>query len=244
MSDINGSTIIKNKLIIPAQFFGIGDIIFCMTLIRRLAGDKYKILWPVMPNMVDGLSLAYPDVLFVPFTTCGINLEHKEEYENEQHRYIPVRWSDGWEKSSYIFCMANKYTMNGMDYKTWKDEAHFVRDYEKEHSLCELVGLKIGERFNLVNRYFGTSSQHLVDIKIDNNLKCIEMKTIPGYSLFDWCYMIERAENIHVANSSILYLLELLTLDASEVNLYCRIPQENNFENTRYIHTKQYTLHL
>lgn len=239
----------KNKLLIPSQFQGIGDILFSMTLIREFAKGKYKILWPVMPHYLDGCQRAFPDITFVPFTMLNVDYNCKEDYENEFYRYIPIRWSDGWKGRPYTDCMKIKYEMYGMDYRTWKDNAKFERSWKREQGLLatiELISgvrLNINEPYNLVNRYFGSSSQFKVDINIDNDLPTVEMSSIKGYSIFDWSLLIENATNIYAANSSILYLLELLDLKAEEIHLYCRKPIEKDFKNTDYLHTKNYILH-
>jgi len=233
----------RNKLLIPAQGFGLGDIIYSVTLVRKLATPDYKIIWPVLPHFVDGCQRAYPDMIFVRQEWVPINYNIKEEYENDDYRYLPIRWSDGWNKLPYTENMKSKYTMFGMDYKIWKELAGFRRDRKKEADLAELMGIKEGDNFNLVNRYFGSNSQHQCNIEIKNEYKNIEISTIGGYSLFDWSWLIERATEIHVANSSILYLLEILNFKAKEVHLYCRKPIEKDFSFTDYLHTKPYILH-
>lgn len=233
------------KLLIPAQYFGGGDALFIITLLRQLSGDKYKILYPILPNYVEGFNRAFPDITFMPFTMVNVNYNCREEYENEHYRYLPIRFAESILGQPYQKCMSAKYELFGLDHKTWKDNAKYERDIKREHDLFyNVLGIKEWEQYNLVNTFFGSDSQFKVEINTNNNLRNIEMKTIQGFSLFDWSMVIERATNIHVANSSILYLLELLELKASEVHLYCRKPQESNFDNTSYLHTKEYILHV
>lgn len=234
----------REKLLIPAQFFGLGDCIFIITLLRKLAGDTYKILYPVMPNYVEGLQRAYPDITFIPFTMVNVNYHCKEEYENEHYRYLPIRFAESVLGLPYTSCMSAKYSLFGLDYRTWKDNAKYERDFKLESLLMDSFKIEKGEKYNLINRYFGSDYQYKVDINVDNGLRNIEMQSdLKFISLFDWSSIIENATTIHVANSSILYLLELLELKAESVNLYCRKPQESNFDNTSYLHSKEYILH-
>ncbi len=233
----------KSKMMVVSQPAGLGDIIYSMTLIRRLAAPSYKVLWPVLSHFVEGCQRAYPDVTFIPKEWCPVDLTMKKDIEFNLYRYIPIRWSDGWKGLPYTENMKSKYSMYDMDYRTWKELSFFRRDLEREKRLMEILGLKEGEKFNLINKFFGSNSQYQCDIEIKNEYKNIEISSLDGFSLFDWSSIIENASEIHVANSSILYLLEILNFKAKEVHLYCRKPIEKDFSFTDYLHTKPYILH-
>ncbi len=49
-------------MIVPIQKWGIGDIIFEMTLVRAF---KEPVRWVVEEQFIDGLQRAYPDIGFV-----------------------------------------------------------------------------------------------------------------------------------------------------------------------------------
>ena len=227
---------------IPIQFFGAGDVIFEQTLVRYLAKNT-QIIWPVEPHMVEGFNRAYPDIAFVDRTKFNIDYERKDDYIQYSIRYLPLRWADQILKVPYRKCMSAKYELYGMDYNLWRQQAMWVRDREKEEELFQLLGCANTE-YNLVNTFFGTNSQMQVLIAPVNGLKNIEMKTISGYSLFDWAKVIENATEIHVVNSAILFLLELLNLKAKRPNLYRRAPIETDFRNVDYLFTKDYILHM
>jgi hypothetical protein len=61
------------------------------------------------------------------------------------------------------------------------------------------------------------------------------MITIPGFSLFDWYLVIEKATEIHTVGTSINYIIELLEIESKNVFLYKRLPDENHFQNYDYI---------
>lgn len=54
-------------------------------------------------------------------------------------------------------------------------------------------------------------------------------------SLFDWATVIQKAAAIHTVNTSIIYLLEMLELEAPEVHLYQRTIKGQTFDNIKYI---------
>lgn len=236
-------------ILIPLQQFGLGDVLYCQTLIRNLMEKGDKVLWPVLPQFVEGLNRAFPDMTFIPGDITSINFEDQRDYVSGECRYIPIRWADTIRKVPYRMCMRSKYDMYGMDHEKWMEKGMWVRDTKREMLLYESL-IPANGRYNLVNKYFGTHSQFRYDrcrddMVIENNLPDIEMKSIPGFSLMDWALVIQNAETIHTVSTSIIYILEQLELNAKEVDLYTRIPIETNFENIDYILKKhKYNLHL
>jgi hypothetical protein len=93
-----------------------------------------------------------------------------------------------------------------------------------------------------VNKYFGSFSQLEADIQANTDLPIIEMRTIPGYSLFDWAAVIEKADQVHTVSTSIIYILEQLELGQKPIHLYLRKPIEQDFRNVDYILTSNYYL--
>jgi hypothetical protein len=228
-------------ILVPIQYFGAGDCVFTQTLVRNLMEPGDKVLWPIESHFCEGFNRAYPDILYVPYKSMGIDYNCQNDYEQEGFRFLPFRWCDTIMKVPYSQCMRAKYDWYGMDFRTWRDKAMWTRDAVREELLFNELGCNKGD-YNLVNIFFGSHSQLKVDIKLNNGLPNIHMKTIPGYSLFDWAKVIENASEIHVVNSSILYLLELLTLKCKNPTLYVRKPIEKDFTTTDYLFTKDYKL--
>lgn len=228
--------------ICPIQWFGLGDVVFEQTVVRKIAGPDNAILWPVHPKFVEGLNRAYPDIAFVDYTKFNIDYNRRDDYTQDGIRYLPLRFADQLMNLPYSCCMSAKYQYYGMDYKSWRHQAVWIRDRKKENELYSLVVNH--SEYNLVNTYFGSDSQLQVSVGINNGLPNVEMKTIEGFSLFDWAKIIENASNIAVVNSSIMFLLELLELKAKEIHLFARKPIENDFKNVDYLFTKDYILHI
>lgn len=253
-----------SQTIFPLQHFGIGDCIFTQTLINKLAGGN-SITWGVQPYFVDGLKRAYPSINWVDYTTLtDIDYNLKVDTAIGDKRIIPIRWSVDVMKVPYSQCMSSKYVMFGKSWERWKDKAMFARDAAKEQELYNLVtkllpahviippekkrgrpkSVEIPKlKYNLINRYFRSDNSGMVDIKPDNDYPCIEMTSVKGYSLFDWAKIIEGATEIHVVNSAITFILELMDVNMP-IHLYCRKPDEVDFKNTEYIFTKPYILHV
>lgn len=194
-----------------------------------------------MPHFVEGLNRAYTRITFVDYRMLNIDYNTKKDVVVNSMRLLPIRWADQILGKPYRDVMRAKYDLYGMDWKEWKRFALPIRYMDKEKELAEKVGA-VGE-YNLINNYFGSDSKFNAQIEINNGLPNVNMQTFPGYSLFDWASIVENATNIHVASSSILYLLELLHLKAKEVHLYARKPIEPHFDNVSYLFTKEYILH-
>lgn len=222
-------------VIIPNQYFGQGDIIFTQTLVRNIADGRH-ILWPVLPHFIDGLKRAYPDIEWVGYGSVDVDHERKEQYEMNIGKWgkctiLPIRFADQLLNVPYKQCMRAKYDLYGMDWKTWKDKAMWVRDSLIESRLATHMGVHGKSNYTLINRHFGSASQFKAKIPYSG----VEMTTINPFSLFDWVSLIEHASDIHTVSTSIIYLLEMLELTAPEVHLYIRKPLEHNFENIDYI---------
>ncbi len=231
--------------LVPIQFFGIGDIIFEQTLVLALAqgGD---VLWPVLPDFVEGLTRAYPAITFISVDALPLNYERREEYTIGNLRVLPLRFADSILDVPYSENMKSKYKLYGMDWHDWKRDAMWQRDYAREQELWDQLGLKDGTPYNFINTNYGSGVPFQIEEPaLDNDYAVVRMQIIEGFSLFDWALVIERAATVHTVSTSIIYLLELLDLAAPEVHLYARKPHELDFSAIDYLLQKhRYSKHV
>jgi hypothetical protein len=75
--------------------------------------------------------------------------------------------------------------------------------------LFELLGSP--ENFVLVNEFSRVGS---ISIAPETDLQVIKMREIEGFSVVDWCLMMERATENHHVQTSTLYPLHMLGVDA------------------------------
>lgn len=216
------------------QYFGLGDNIFTIELCNRLIQDGYEIIYPVMPHFVEGLQRAYPHIKWVNYQEFPADYNCKEDKVINGLRHIPVRWSDGWNKTPYRDCMANKYKMFGLDWQIWRDGAMWQRDSMREDTLYQ-VATEFGNDYRLISDTFGSDFGNKVKIEKSGTIPNIAIEFYEGFSLFDWAKVIENATEIHVVSSSIIYLLEMLDLRAKEVHLYQRSIAGQGFDTVDYI---------
>lgn len=138
--------------------------------------------------------------------------------------------------------MAYKYEIAQMKFDDWKDYVKFNRNKRKENSLYyDILGLKDNEPYVFVNRKYQMRPQIRLYNKIPNteayyNKKVIELDIIKGYTLFDWCKVIENASEIHMIETALNYIIESKLLQpnikAKKLSLYSRI---RNFKEVKYL---------
>lgn len=231
---------IKQAVIL--QPFGIGDSIFCQTIARKFIDAGYDIIWPVLPQFLEGLQYAYPEIGWRNSEDCNhVDFDCKIQKVKNGLLHIPLRWSMEITGCQYKDVMGAKYGMYGYDYQDWKKYAPYNRNLSKEAELMVLYGIVPGEQYNLINNNFQSDFGGVRTIKTNNGLQDVMMENVPGYSLFDYSSMIEQAAEVHVISSSIFYLLELLNLK-QPLHLYSR-DNGASFSHIDYLFTKPYILH-
>ena len=235
----------KDKTIILNQPFGLGDIIFIQNLVYTLKRFNNKVIIPIVPEYLS-VAQYLTEVTFINKDLLKIDYDCKEVQEDSSTCIIPLRWSILYFNSPYNDCMSNKYKMLGLDYNDWTDMS-FTRMYNKEKELFELLGLKEGDKYNLISTSTGNKGLKPLKINVDNGLKNIEVKKIEGYTLFDWCKVIEQATTIHTIHTSINFIIEKLNTKAEESNelhLYSRDGSIDNFLEFEYLFKKKYRKYI
>jgi hypothetical protein len=133
--------------------------------------------------------------------------------------------------------MAGKYNSIDLDWKDWRDYVIFDRNKEKEDELYyDVLNLKDEEEFIFVNRKYCTRPNIMTFNGLDHIInrskkRIIDMSIIDGFSLFDWCKVLEKASEIHMIETSLNYLLE-------SPNLYNKIKTKS-----LYLYSRQSSFH-
>lgn len=217
-----------SKRVLVNQPAGLGDILFCQKIAYRLEKEGYEVLWPVVPQYA-----WLKDYLETPAKFVS-----GDEVEGEV-RHLPLHAADRMYPDKKI--MEAKYRMVGEDFSDWSDFLKIKRNTEKEDKLFyEVLGLKDGEDYTLVSRNFGTPPNFKKHpMEIDTKHKIVELDFHDGYNLFDWCKVIENATDMYLIDSSINYIIEVLTIKAENIYLYTR--RKNNFSEIDYLFKQKYS---
>lgn len=234
---LNKADLVTGKTAIIEQYFGIGDVIFSIGIADHLISQGYKVLWPVKPEFLDGLQSAYPHITFEDWRKVKIDYNNKRDIEVDGKRLIPLRWTYEILRVPFKDCMRSKYDFMGLKWEEWRNSP-FKRNEAKETALFDYLGLSDGQPYILINETFRTDSTGKHRILPSGPEKRVTMSQIPGFSLFDWSRVIEKASKIYTVSTSIIYIMELLELEATEIHIYLRWPDEKDHRNYEYLMTR------
>jgi hypothetical protein len=217
--------------ILIKQPAGLGDIFFTQKIAHTLA-EHYncRVTWPVLDEFIWVKDyLIAPNVDFVPLSS---DFKHKNVYEQpisdiieieDNCLYLPLQHAD-WQIPGSV--MEAKYKMVNMDFDNWADYFDFNRNEGRERDLFDLLELT-EENYIVTNRYFGSGKEGVCkQINFNTSLKVVEVDNIPGFTLFDWSYVMQCALQIHTVDTSWCYLFEKLELE-NGVNMYSRYTPSN-----------------
>lgn len=230
----NPDTIIIN------QFFGLGDVLFCIEIARRYIKKGHKVVWALEPHYLN-IAKHFPEIQFVDKNLLHIDYTSRKEINGNGFKVIPLRFSDSIMKVHYSECMKSKYMMFNLDWKMWRGlENSWIRFSGNENKLFDVLGIKPDEMYCVVNMQFRNGGKGHRHINISTDKKIVEMRMIPGFSLLDWAKVLEYASEIHTVSTSIIYLLEMINSRATNIHIYVRRPDEKNHDNYSYILTHRH----
>jgi glycosyltransferase involved in cell wall biosynthesis len=222
---------IVTKRYVVNQFLSLGDILFLIPMIRELILEGNQVLWPIDERYLP-IRKHFPDIPFVPKADYNLPYEARGRVTTEHGELLPYRFASELQGLTLRDCMRAKYSLYHHDYRIWR-KLYWKRDYENEVRLITLLNLP--EKFNLINQYYGHLGELTVQVNVQNDMPQVHMSNIPGYTLIDWLGVVERASEIHMANSSLNYLIELMDIDVP-VYLYKRgIWGEQGYEYSSYL---------
>ena len=231
------------KICLIKQPAGIGDVFFCQKIARVMMQNRYQVIWPLRTDItwirdyIRDIYFPSVDDVFpgkeVFDTAAGFAIE-------ESGAFISIATADITHNDGKI--MSSKYSMLGIDYSDWQDYFKFERNLDKENELYyNVLGLSDESEFAFINNLYNT------DIKNSNIISkekfyipVVELKIIEGYTLFDWCKVLEKAKKIHTINTSINYIIDVLDTSYDEYVIYAH--DENNKTEIDYLFKKPHTM--
>ena len=212
------------KICLIRQPAGIGDIFYCLKIGKEVAKLGYKIIWPISSS-ITYLQNYLEDIDGIDFVDENSNFQYKEYYnsremlisEDNSFIYLPLQFSDKIANGDDYFANNTMVKMN-VKYR-WINISSSGSDFfkiKRNSFREEELFLKLNpsnEKYILTNLNFGTpphtdTCRFSLDIKSD--IKVIKMEIYSNYNLFDWCKIIENAEEIHTVETSLILLMEKL----------------------------------
>ena len=211
------------KIIFIDQPRFLGDIIFVMAIAQKYVNDGYLVEFPIDDQYLGphGIQKYFPNVNLLRLSEYSnyYKYHNSKILEDATHKYFLL--SDSTYRSVARKHMQGKYLFIGLNFETWRT-IKIARDYEMEEKLMSVVGVEKGEKFNLVNEYYSDEKIAKMRVVVDNNYRNIYMSKIPGFSIFDWMGLIEKAESIHTVHTALHYLLDIMPNITSNLHIYLR----------------------
>lgn len=231
------------KLCLIKQPAGIGDVFFCQKIAKAMMSQGYKIIWPLRPDIVwirDYIKDIY-------FPSVDDSFPGKDIFDNaagyvieENGAFISIATADITHNDGKT--MSSKYSMIGLDYDDWQDYFKFDRNLDKENELYyNVLGLTDDAEFIFINNLYNTDIKNS-NLFSENNfdLPVVELKILDGFTLFDWCKVLEKAKKIYTINTSINYIIEVIDTSYDEYVIYAH--DEKNKTEIDYLFKKPHTM--
>ena len=220
--------------VIINQPFGIGDILFLSPLITRL--DVEHIVWPVVDHyywIKDYIKIN--NLLFIKFSE--FNPSNYEEYVEVplQHAHSLIPQAED--------CMQAKYMLLEANPELWKT-LNFNRNQEKENKLKQYLNISHNDEFIFINNHFaGPEFNYKVDINLKTDLRIVYQEYIEGFTLLDWCGVLEQAKEIHTVSTSLFFVIEALKLEKTSLHLYPRKPLDKDLSPIKTLINNKWICH-
>ena len=231
------------KPCIIKQPAGIGDIFFCQKLAKIMMAHDYSVIWPVREDIL-WIGDYIKDITFVPehwnFLDQTVFQNAFGVYVGDDMAFISPATADMTHNDGKI--MSSKYSMLGLDYHGWQDFFQFERNLEKENKLYyDVLGLKDDSEFVFINNLYNTDIRNSELLSPENyDLPTIELQILDGYTLFDWCKVLEKAKSVYTINTSINYLIDVLDTNYEEYVIIAH--DEKNKSEIDYLFRKPHTM--
>lgn len=203
-----------DKTICINQPAGLGDIFFCQKIAETFIYNDYKVYWPIKSsiNWVGNYLINSKPVHYI---------DEKEFKISNDTTMITL---DGAQNITGNLIMPSKYQILDIDWSDWVDYFNFKRNTNKENELYyDVLKLKDNEEYTFINKYYATPPNHQVyNIQENLNEKTISLEMIEGFTIFDWCKVIENASKISIIDTSLNYIIEKIPLKTNNLTCYCR----------------------
>lgn len=220
--------------VIINQPFGLGDVLFLSPLVAQL--DVEHIVWPIVDHYY--WIKDYVEINNLTFIKSSeFNPSNYEGYVEVplQHAHSLVPQAED--------CMEAKYMLLEADPELWRT-LNFTRNTEKETQLKQYLNINPNDKFIFVNNNFaGPEYNYKVDIKPQTNLRIIHQEYIDGFTLLDWCGVLEQANEIHTVSTAIFFVIEALKLEKTSLHLYPRKPIDKDLSPIKTLINNRWICH-
>lgn len=215
--------------------FGLGDHIICNGIVRAHCAQYQRVAIFAKPRNMKTVRFMYRDLENLTIiegdksfaknfilSRMAINAPATVDPKYDQLKIIGFQYFD---PDSGIPFEQQEYQLAGLDLEQKWRNFRVQRDLVAEQALFQRVAPKNDYAFLHEDR----SRNYIIDKKLINK-KLALFTPAPEFTanLFDYCTIIERAKEIHVIDSSFMFLVDALNYNNPEQKLYIhRYAREN-----------------
>lgn len=220
---------------------GLGDHIICNGLVRELCKKDGDYFLFVKTHNSENVEFMFRDIKNLKLIKVGNDSEvinHIQKYPkevlkigHENLNFIKNFYSCKWDDAFYK-------QMNVDFEKRWSS-FYFLRDHEIESELYELLN-ENDEDYCLIHNKDSQGIDRINYERIDPNLKKIFLDKIPGYILFHYPLLIEKAKEIHCIDSSFKHLVD--SVNTNSKLFYHKNYLQRYSENDEHNHIKNWII--
>jgi len=233
------------KYVLLDQSTGIGSMLYLQKAVSLFHDKGYKIIWPVIPEYlylgeyIKEYNIEFYDVNSeFPFKhlykkqTADVRI-HKDE--TDTILYLPFGNSHGHFGWDWRHAMRTKYQLIGNSGTNWQSYLKFTRNPQRETDLRKEFGLEEDEPFVFVNTFFrGLFQVKETNFEVNTNLRVIKNDTKPRH-IFDYCWLLENAKEIHTVETSLCYLIDVLNTTKNLIMYPRKFDGVNQHKDYEYI---------
>lgn len=228
-----------NKICLIRQPAGIGDIMFCLKIAQHYKDMGYDIIWPVIPEFkwvedyIKGIN--FP---FISEEFCKKDIYYtRYPIITEDFVFLPLQDAD--QHHPNLLIMDSKYKLAGITYEGWREHLKIVRNEAKENELYSLMNTT-NEPYIFINKNYGSPPGYrTIDYIPSFPIKVIEMTFNSKYGLFDWMKILENAQEIHIVDTALSYIIEVTQSIKCPLYLYSRY-NPHNFNQTKHLYSRNW----
>jgi hypothetical protein len=224
------------KTCLIRQPAGLGDVFFLQKAASHLIANGYRIIWPIADHYDWVVDYIKRDG--IEYIKESDDFPYKQYYHHElpilseKFTFLPFQSADRILNTSP---MKAKYPLAYMSPVGWQDHFSFRRNEKRERKLREFLEIKEGEEFIFVNDMLGSPPDIFHrPMNIQTDLRVIKnnMSMFEKFNVFDYCWVLENAKEIHTVETCFCYLIEKLNT-TDELFMYSRMVNGRN-QNTDF----------
>jgi hypothetical protein len=189
---------------------GLGDFLLTNGLVRNLVKPEGQFVLFVNKKYKESISFMYRDlknlsfVYVPPVAYNGFTI--RAYIRDIDYKLLVV----GYENFTGVLPFDQScYRQFNVDFqKRWTD-FHVERDLEREKKLFDHFGVKEGE-YVFIHDGGSENSRFINESSLSTTLRKIKVDPTLTENIFDYCYLIEHAAEVHVIESSFVFLCEVI----------------------------------